>query len=279
MASLVAALAVGLTAGPTLAATQASIQTAASVAPLALRASLNTATPALAAQTVTVTKMSSAAVDAGDNVALSGTTVAALVGHAAALQVKSGSTWKNVATGKVSAKRTFALTAKTSGRGQQSYRVAVSGVKGKPVQVSTSRTFTVYAWYSLNTTVEDGDSGLVPQNYWRIAGITYPVVLGSRGLQASWRQYTLAPKCHTFKATIGMMDKSDSGADFTAVENYKSTDFGTMAPGHTRQFSMGVTGSAYVILGATASNPYSFSNNYPAYIGARVSCLSEPGYM
>ncbi|MDP9694379.1 UNVERIFIED_ORG: hypothetical protein J2X79_001934 [Arthrobacter globiformis] len=230
-------------------------------------------------QAATVTRTSSTSVDAGDPVTLSGVTSLALAGRPATLQIKSGSTWKSIVGGKVSAAKTFSLSTKATGRGNQYYRVVVTGTPSASGAISATKTFAVYAWYSLDTTFSDGWRALVPQDYWRVAGVNYTKVLGAWDTQSSWRQYTLAGKCRTFKSTIGMKDGSSEGAQFDASIDQRYVDFGTLEPGQSRKIAASVSSADYLIFGTSPRYFDEMRGIYPAYAGATVSCLSQPGYM
>lgn len=229
-------------------------------------------------QSATITKTSAASVDAGAPVTLSGTTSAALAGRPATLQVKSGTTWKIITSGKVSATRTFSLSTKATGRGNQYYRVVVSGTASATTAISATKTFKVYAWYALEKVMAFHPQGLVPQTNWRIAGTTYPLVLGAYNRQSSHTAYTYGGQCRTLKAAVGVMDLAYYGSSFGAWTDKREADFGSMEPGQApRQVSMDLTGSDYVVL--WTGGGYSMTNGfYPAYIGARISCVTEPGY-
>jgi hypothetical protein len=234
-------------------------------------------------QSATVTKASSASVDAGDTVSLSGTTSAALAGRPATLQIKSGTTWKSLVGGKVSSTKTFSLSTKATGRGNQYYRVVVSGTSSASGAITATKTFTVYAWYSLDTVVPWYSPTLVPQANWRIAGTTYPQVLGAFDTtRYSDRAVTYGQQCRTLRANIGMMDRSEVGVYFGARTDSRSVasevDFGFMAPGQApKQVSMNLTGSDWLLV-YTAGSSYNGRGAYPAYIGARISCTTTPGY-
>jgi hypothetical protein len=230
-------------------------------------------------QAATVTKTSSASVDAGDTITLSGTTSGALAGRPATLQIKAGTTWKSIVGGKVTTTKTFSLSTKATGRGNQYYRVVVTGTPSASGAVSATKAFAVYAWYSLDSTFSDGWIALVPQDYWRIAGVNYTKVLGAWDTQNSWRQYTLAGKCRTFKSTIGMKDDSSNGSLFDASIDQRYVNFGTVEPGQSRKVTASVSGADYLIFGTSALYWEGERGIFPAYAGASVSCVSQPGYM
>lgn len=229
-------------------------------------------------QSATVTKTSSTSVDAGDTVTLSGVTSAALAGRPATLQIKSGTTWKSIVGGKVSTAKTFTLSTKASGRGNQYYRVVVTGTPSASGAISATKTLKVHAWYALEKVMAFHPQGLVPQANWRIAGTTYPVVIGAYNRQSSHTGYTYGGQCRTLKASVGVMDLAYYGSSFGAWTDTREADFGSMEPGQApRQVSMDLTGSDYVVL--WTGGGYSMTNGfYPAYVGARISCTTEPGY-
>lgn len=229
-------------------------------------------------QSVTVTKYS-AAVDAGDSVTLAGTTSPALGGRPVTLQIKSGAVWKNIAMSKVSSTKNFAISAKASGRGKQYFRVAVSGVVGVAGAVSVTKAIDVYAWYALETVPPLYRGTLAPQANWRIAGKTYARVLGAFDDQFADVAFTYGKACRTFRTGIGMMDRSEYGLGFYARTDTAEADFGTMKPGQTpRQISMNLTGSDFLLIGTYGGYTYDNHGFYPAYIGSRISCTTEPGY-
>lgn len=226
-------------------------------------------------EAATITKTSSAAVDAGDTITVSGTTTAALTGRTATLQLKAGTAWKNVASARVSSTRTFSVSTKASGRGNQYYRVQVAGTPGA---TSSTKTFTVYAWYALEKVVPYYWHALVPQTNWRVAGKTYPVVLGAFDVQNSDRAFTLGGQCRTFKGAIGLMDRSTERTEFYVGIRKGAAEFGTMSPGQApRQVSANLTGSDFISL-ATLGNQNYNRGSFPSWIGARISCTTEPGY-
>lgn len=234
-------------------------------------------------QAATVTKTSSSSVDAGGTVTLSGITSAALAGRPATLQIKSGTTWKSIVGGKVSAAKTFSLSTKATGRGNQYYRIVVTGTPSASGAITATKTFTVYAWYSLDSVVPWVWQALVPQSNWRIAGTTYAKVLGAFDTtQYAYRAFTYGQQCRTLRASIGMMDRSEYGVDFGARTDSRivanAVDFGSMAPGQSpKQVSMNLTGSDWVLIWTSGSS-YNGRGAYPAYIGGRISCTTEPGY-
>lgn len=236
-------------------------------------------------QWVSAPKMSATTIDAGDYLTLSGTTSASLAGRTATLQARSGTTWKNLATAKVSSKRTYSVKGKAIGRGKTAYRIWVSGTTGVTGAPSAATYPTVYAWYSLDRTMAEGYLGLAPKEYWRVAGKTYPSVLGTERRGDSWRQIRLGNKCRTFKSKIGVMDMSDAGSGeyyLSVGGNFQSRylTFQGGPKGTVKDISADITAASLIIM-ATQGVPEYYSSDtvrYPTFVEAKVSCTEEPGY-
>ncbi|MFJ6419191.1 hypothetical protein [Paeniglutamicibacter sp. NPDC091659] len=230
-------------------------------------------------QQVTVAKVSATTVNAGDNITLSGTTSKALVGQEATLQAKSGKSWKNLGTAKVNSKRAFSVKGKAIGLDTTAYRVWIKGTAGVTGTASAARNVTVYAWYSLDYTPAEGYVGLTHQDYWRVAGKTYPRVIGSADSGYTWRQIMLGKKCRTFKSKIGAMDMSNGGYQrfWISARSYK--EYGAGPLGTLTGISADVTGEPVFLIGTIGVPSYNtWSRDYPVYVGAQVSCTEEPGY-
>lgn len=234
-------------------------------------------------QAVSITKTSSTSPTAGDVIQLDGKTSPALVGSAVHLQVRSGTSWKTVASSKVSTKATYAVKGRATLGGKQSYRVLAPAKTGVDTTASATKVFNVYSWYYLSDMKSVDGSGMWNlSTTTKIGGVQFPKSVGNAYSLSKeiWADYNLSYQCRRFEATLGVRDESPSGSvvGFSTTLDSVRVAHGTVALGQRKPFSMDVSGAFRVRLHHVNSSAKNVNDYHIRGVwgDAKVLCLSNP---
>ena len=210
--------------------------------------------------TISVTASSTPTPTAGDEVRLSGTASAALVGARVHLQLLVGDAWRSVSSSTVGADGGYSVRAVATLGGDQRYRAMVDAAPGRPQAVSAERTLTVYAWYRLARVeaVAGGTAPTLSSGRLAIAGKPYVDALGARLDQGgrATTTWSLRNRCLRFRSTIGPDDASDPG--FYGVFRARADDDvvvdAELDRGSTKVLDEDITGASALQLVSAASS-------------------------
>lgn len=227
---------------------------------------------AAAPNKLAITSKTPATISAGSRITIKGKAATKYRGKSVNLQIKSGSKWKTVATGKIKSNRTYSVSTKANKSGKLQYRVTISASKGLKAAKSATLTYKSYAWFNLYTQRVGYDFNNETNVTTKIGGVTYPHSTTVRNTQS--REYNVNYRCTKFRASIGMSDTAPSGAsrDMTLFIDDASKSFGTVTLGAARKVTADISGAFRLTLAASGGN----KDAYSSFGTPQVYCLGKP---
>lgn len=177
---------------------------------------------------------SSPTVMMGDPVEASGTVKPKAAGATVAVQEKSGKKWKPIATTTLDADGAFEVAFKPTRTGDRKIRICKAAGTKIGAGCSATQVIGVYQWgYLTDRDYVDRDS-IYTEDPMSINGTMFKKSLGSDGYSGTtFIEYNLSRRCTELRATVGIGDESETGANGLAEILVDGTSK------YRKQFSLG----------------------------------------
>lgn len=239
------------------------------------------AVTAKASTSLKVTKRSSAKTELGKTLVFAGKTSKKLKGKRVQLQIKSGTKWRTVASRTVSSKLTFTVRAKATRSGSQYYRVYAPSTRTTKAAKSPSYKMVVWRWFYLDGRQVDSANLYDWDQFKTIGGKNYTHspsfgwALGGYN-RDGWADYNVNYRCTKFRATIGLSDRSTTGAarTFSLRVDDLTIPFGTRSIGAGLPVSANISGAYRIRLNANLNGNDTWG--MAVFGNPKVYCSARP---
>ena len=204
---------------------------------------------------------------------------AAAAGHTVELQEKYGpkKPWRTKDTDRVGTSGAYHLAYKPTTATVREYRVIMPAVGHHARGVSRQLTVGVYDWGRLTELPYVNYRGIYPTPRIHINGTKYPASLLARTGAATSVEYNLNHRCTALRATYGLSDSSETGAQATVGVESDGTQV------YTGAFGLGQSEAASIALDQplkirfTAQSTITGTSGYGAVGTPEVLCTAPFG--
>lgn len=204
---------------------------------------------------------------------------AAADGHTVKLQEKYGpkKPWRTKDTDRIGASGAYHLSYKPTTATIRMYRVVMPAIPHHAQGVSKQVKVSVYDWSRLTTRDYVNAHGIYPERAIHINGTKYPASLLAFGNYAASVEFNLDHQCTALRATYGLSDSSETGAQATVGVQSDGTQVYTGSFGLGQSESSSVTLDRPLKLRFTSQSTVTGAKGYGAVGTPEVLCTAPFG--